>query len=154
MTTWILEKSWVDSSTARRAEEMYHEQLRTDYQRADQLFAVLLLLEWSAAVACALLVSPYAWAGDTRSVHLHVWAVYILGGVIVSLPVTLTILWPAAVMTRHTVAVGQMLMSVLLIHLARGRIEFHFHIFVSLAFLALYRDWKVLITASAVVAAD
>ena len=47
-----------------------------------------------------------------------------------------------------------MLMGALMIHLSGGRIEFHFHVFVSLAFLSLYRDWKVLITASAVVAVD
>ena len=154
MTTWIVENSGIDSSTARRAEQNYHEQLNAGYERADQLFAFLLLLEWSVAVAFALLVSPYAWAGETRSIHLHVWAAIILGGVIVSLPVALTMLRPAAVITRHAVAIGQMLMSVLLIHLAGGRIEVHFHVFVSLAFLALYRDWKVLVTASAVVAVD
>ncbi len=47
-----------------------------------------------------------------------------------------------------------MLMSGLLIHISGGRIETHFHIFGSLAFLAFYRDWRVLITASAIVAAD
>ncbi len=47
-----------------------------------------------------------------------------------------------------------MLMSALLVHLSAGRIEAHFHIFGSLAFLALYRDWKVLISASLVVALD
>jgi PAS domain S-box-containing protein len=57
-------------------------------------------------------------------------------------------------MTRHAVASGQMLMSALLIHLTGGRIEAHFHVFGSLAFLALYRDWRVLITASVIVALD
>ena len=47
----------------------------------------------------------------------------------------------------------QSLMSALLIHLSGGRIETHFHIFGSLAFLACYRDWRVLVAASAVVAA-
>ena len=41
-----------------------------------------------------------------------------------------------------------------LIHLTGGRIETHFHIFGSLAFLAFYRDWRVLVTASIVVALD
>ncbi len=154
MTTWILDNSGIDGSTAQRAQEKYHEQLRAGYQRADQLFAVLLVLEWSAAVAFALLVSPYAWAGEIRSVHLHVWAAIILGGMIVSLPVALTIRRPAATITRQCVAISQMLMSVLLIHLAGGRIEVHFHVFVSLAFLALYRDEKLLITAAIVVAVD
>src|SRR5262249_25667762 len=52
------------------------------------------------------------------------------------------------------VAVGQMLMSALLIHLSGGRPETHFHVFGSLAFLAFYRDWRVLLTGSAVAAAD
>ena len=44
--------------------------------------------------------------------------------------------------------------SALLIHLTGGRIETHFHVFGSLAFLAFYRDWRVLIPATVVVAAD
>ena len=47
-----------------------------------------------------------------------------------------------------------MLVGALLIHVSGGRIETHFHIFGSLAFLALYRDWRVLIAASAIVAMD
>ena len=54
---------------------------------------------------------------------------------------------PGAAVTRHVVAVGQMLCSALLIHLSGGRTEMHFHIFGSLAFLAFYRDWRVLVTA-------
>jgi signal transduction histidine kinase len=47
-----------------------------------------------------------------------------------------------------------MLMGALLIHLTGGRLETHFHVFGSLAFLAFYRDWKVLIPATIVVALD
>ncbi len=61
---------------------------------------------------------------------------------------------PGAYLTRHVVAAGQMLFSALLIHLSGGRTEMHFHIFGSLAFLAFYRDWRVLVTASAVVVLD
>ncbi|MGH7941330.1 MAG: ATP-binding protein, partial [Limisphaerales bacterium] len=45
-------------------------------------------------------------------------------------------------------------MSALLIHLTGGRIETHFHVFGSLAILAFYRDWTVLISATAVVYVD
>ena len=48
----------------------------------------------------------------------------------------------------------QVLWSALLIHLTGGRIETHFHVFGSLAFLAFYRDWQVLVPATVVVAAD
>jgi signal transduction histidine kinase/CheY-like chemotaxis protein len=57
-------------------------------------------------------------------------------------------------LTRHVIAVSQMLTSALLIHLTGGRIETHFHVFGSLAFLAFYRDWRVLVSASLVVALD
>jgi two-component system sensor histidine kinase/response regulator len=77
-----------------------------------------------------------------------------LGGAITSLPVYLALTRPCATITRHIVAIGQMLMSALLIHLSGGRIETHFHVFVSLAFLAFYRDWRVLIPATVVAAAD
>jgi two-component system, sensor histidine kinase and response regulator len=154
MTTRSPEKDDECVSTAVRAEQRYQEQMLAGYKRIDQLFAVLLVLEWSAAVSFAFAVTPYTWAGESRWVHLHVWAAIVLGGVIVSLPITATILRPGAAMTRHAVAIGQMLIGVLTIHLSGGRIEFHFHVFVSLAFLALYRDWRVLITASSTVAVD
>src|SRR2546429_3885950 len=57
-------------------------------------------------------------------------------------------------MPRHAVAVGQMVMSALLIHITGGRVETHFHVFGSLAILAVYRDWRVLITATIVVYID
>lgn len=57
-------------------------------------------------------------------------------------------------MTRYTIAAAQMLMGALLIHLTGGRLETHFHVFGSLAFLALYRDWRVLVPATIVVATD
>src|SRR5262249_30890004 len=57
-------------------------------------------------------------------------------------------------LTRQCIAVAQMLWSGLLIHLMGGRIETHFHVFGSLAFLAFYRDWRVLMTATLVVVAD
>ena len=59
-----------------------------------------------------------------------------------------------AQLTRQSVAIAQMFTSALFIHLTGGRIETHFHVFGSLAFLAFYRDWRVLLTGSVVVAAD
>jgi len=103
-------------------------------------------------VAAALWISPQTWAADAASTHVHVWAALVLGGLIAVLPVALAILRPGTVLTRHTIAVGQMLASALLIHLTGGRIETP--VCGSLAFLAFYRDWRVLISASAVVAID
>ena len=76
------------------------------------------------------------------------------GGAVAALPVFFTITRPGEAITRHTIAVGQMVTSALLIHLSGGRIETHFHVFGSLAFLAFYRDWRVMVTGTVVVALD
>lgn len=123
-------------------------------QRTDRLFSWLLLMEWAGAMVAAVWITPRTWIGETSEIHLHVWAAIILGGVIVSAPVYLARTRPGEVVTRHSIAAAQMMMSALLIHATGGRIETHFHIFGSLAFLAFYRDWRVLLTATVVTAVD
>jgi two-component system sensor histidine kinase/response regulator len=120
----------------------------------DQLFAILMLLQWVAAIAIAFLVSPKTWIGGEATVHVHIWAAVVLGGLLSGLPIVFSQLMPGATITRHVIAMAQMLWSALLIHLTGGRIETHFHVFGSLAFLAFYKDWRVLVTATLVVAAD
>ena len=124
------------------------------FRQTDHLFVILLLLEWIAAIVVALFVSPLTWAGGESQIHVHIWAAFYLGGAIISFPVALALAFPSATVTRHVIAIGQMLMGALLIHLSGGRIETHFLIFGSLAFLAFYRDWPVLVTASLVVILD
>ena len=136
-----------------RARELLTRQQRRVYERTDLLFGLLLELQWLAAVACAVWLSPKSWAASNQT-HPYVWAALLIGGIISAIPLLLVFWRPGSVVTRHAVAVSQMLYSALLIHLTGGRIETHFHIFGSLAFLAFYRDWRVLVTASAVVAAD
>jgi PAS domain S-box-containing protein len=140
-------------STA-RADELFRQHQQAIFRRTDRLFAGLLGFQWVVAIAAALWLSPRAWAGPASETHLHVWAALALGGLIISLPVGLAVFRPGLAWTRHTIAVAQMLLGALLIHLTGGRIETHFHVFGSLAFLAFYRDWRVLVTASAVVAVD
>ncbi len=139
---------------AARERELFLCQQQATFRFADLLFGWLLLAQWLAGVMIALWVSPYTWEGLDRQTHPHVWTALLLGGAIASLPAFLAFFRPGHASTRHLVAAGQMLLGALLIHLGGGRIEMHFHVFGSLAFLALYRDWRVLLTASAVVAAD
>ncbi|HEY6391168.1 MAG TPA: response regulator [Bryobacteraceae bacterium] len=137
-----------------RASELVVEHQNRIHSQTSRLFTILMLVQWVAGIAAALWISPRAWTGGTSSVHLHVWLAIFLGGAITSLPVFLTLARPRDTFTRYVVAVCQMLMSSLLIHLSGGRIETHFHVFGSLAFLAFYRDWRVLVPATIVVAAD
>lgn len=138
----------------RRADELFEQHHGSIACRTDKMFAILMGLEYLAGIIVALVVSPKTWSGTQSSVHVHVWLAAVLGAVILSLPIALAIFAPGKTITRHTVAVGQMIFSGLLVHLTGGRIETHFHIFGSLAFLGFYRDWKVLVSASAVVAID
>ena len=137
-----------------RADVLLKEYQRDLYQRTDRLFAWLMGFQWIAGIIFALWVSPLAWSGTSSAIHIHVWAAVVLGGVLSLFPALLAILRPGETSTRYTIAVAQMLMSALLIHLTGGRLETHFHVFGSLAFLAFYRDWRVLIPATVVVALD
>src|SRR4029077_11144237 len=94
------------------------------------------------------------WAGTFSRPHVHLLAAFELGGAIVAFPIFLAMTRSGSPLTRHAIAIGQMLFGGLLIHLTGGRLETHFYVFGSLAFLAFYRDWKVVVTASVVVAAD
>jgi PAS domain S-box-containing protein len=124
------------------------------FVRTDGLFVRLMVVQWMAGILAAGWISPQTWAGATSSVHVHVWAAVLLGGLLTWFPVAVAVRHPGTALSRHTIAIGQMLTSALLIHLTGGRIETHFHVFGSLAFLAFYRDWKVLMTGSVVVAVD
>ena len=144
----------LDAPRNRRALELFAAHDGGIKRETDGLFARLLVFQYLAAVCAALWISPHTWIGDRSRIHVHVWAAIFLGAAIASLPVALALLRPGRALTRHTIAVGQMLTSALLIHLTGGRIETHFHVFGSLAFLAFYLDWKVILTATAIIAGD
>ncbi len=135
-------------------DDLFREAELQNFRGMDNLFLVLMGAEWLAGIILAAVVSPRAWAGDTSGVHLHLQAAIVLGGLCCLVPMAFCWLRRGEAITRHVVAVGQMCYSALLIHLTGGRIETHFHVFGSLAFLAAYRDWRVLVTATVIVATD
>src|SRR6195256_1496763 len=137
-----------------RAEELFEQQRREAFRNTDRLFGRLMLFQWVAAILFAIYVSPRTWSGESSKIHPHVWAAIFFGGAISIFPIWLTHVWRGRTFTRHVVAVAQMLMSALLIGLTGGRIETHFHVFGSLVVLSFYRDWRVLIPATIVVALD
>ena len=137
-----------------REREIFDEQRSRVHRRTDRMFAGLMVLQWLAAVIVSLVVSPRTWAGAHSATHPHVWLAIFMGGALASLPVYLAWRFPGAAATRYVIAVSQALFSSLLIHVSGGRIETHFHVFGSLAFLAFYRDWRVLVPATALIALD
>jgi signal transduction histidine kinase len=137
-----------------RARELFSAYQHDIHRRTDRLFAGLMVFQWVLGIVFALWVSPLAWDGPLSRTHLHVWAALVVGGIISLFPALLGWFRPGMPSTRYAIAVAQMLMGALLIHLTGGRIETHFHVFGSLAFLAFYRDWRVLVPATVVVAVD
>lgn len=137
-----------------RAQQIFQSDLQRIVLRTDRMFFWLLIAQWLGAVVVALVWSPRTWIAQYWSLHQHVIAAAVLGGLFAAYPLYLIVRRPGEAYTRHVIAVGQMLQSALLVHVTGGRIETHFHVFGSLALLAFYRDWPVLITGSAVVYAD
>jgi PAS domain S-box-containing protein len=137
-----------------RAGELLEQGLDSENRQMDRSLAILTLFEWAALMGVAAWVSPRAWEGRGSSVHPHLWYASVLGGLIATLPVFLAFTKPGRPLTRHSIAAAQMLMAGLMVHLTGGRLESHFSYFGLLAFLAFYRDWKVLVTATAVAGAD
>ncbi|HEX4666209.1 MAG TPA: ATP-binding protein [Chthoniobacterales bacterium] len=143
-----------EAASAERADQLFRQHQQEIYHKTDALFARLMLAQWVAGIIAALVISPQTWNGQTSQIHIHVWAAIFLGGAITVFPIWMTRVFPGAAITRHVIAVAQMLMSALLIGLSGGRIETHFHVFGSLVILSFYRDWRVLIPATLVVALD
>ncbi len=137
-----------------QARSIFDTQRQAIYGRTDRLFALLMALQWAGAVLAACFLSPRTWAGTESQVHPHILAAVFVGGLISIFPICLALACPGQGITRQVIAVSQLLMSSLLIHLTGGQETTHFHIFGSLAFLAFYRDWRVLVTATVVTATD
>ena len=72
--------------------------------------------------------------------------------VIISLPIYLCIKQADKTMTKHAVAIAVQLLAALHIQQSMGMTEMHFQVFVLLAFMSYYRDWKVIVTGTAVIA--
>lgn len=150
-----LNLTWSESAKIdAHAGELYLAHRDASMRWTDRMFAGLMVIQWLAAIVAAVWISPYTWFGLESSIHPHLWGAVVFGGAIAVMPIYLAWRAPGHTLTRHVIAISQMLFGSLLIHLTGGRIETHFHVFGSLAFLAFYRDWRVLIVGTIVVALD
>jgi PAS domain S-box-containing protein len=147
------------SQRARLAEEtpatrrLLAEYRQEVWDRTDRMFLWLLLGQAVVAIATALWMAPKPWDGPLGFPVLA-WKALGLGIVIGALPLLAVYSRPGSRSTRREIAVGQGLMTSLLIHVASGRDEMHYAIYISLLFLSMYRDISVLVLASAITAID
>lgn len=136
------------------ADVLYHKGRLAYSRRIDKLFIALFCVQWPVAIALAFFMTPATWAGTESSTHLHVYMAVGLGALATLFPAWLAWKRPGAEITRHVIAASAMIFTALFIHLSGGRDEGHFHFFMMMAFVALYFDWKVVITAIVVGALD
>ena len=108
-------------------------------KRADRTMSLLLLAHLPVALALAAIHGTWLLA-------------IVVGGLASFGPLVLASRRPGALVTRLVVAVAFMTYSVLFIQQTHGAVELHFHIFAVLAFLVVYRDWRVPVAAAAFIA--
>jgi methyl-accepting chemotaxis protein len=99
-------------------------------RNADRLLAFLLVLHFPAALALAPLHGSWA-------------AAVLVGGALSGGAVVVSRTAPGTVLSRCYMAVAYIGYSALLISETHGMIEIHFHIFGALAFMLIYRDWRI-----------
>jgi hypothetical protein len=124
------------------------------YRRTDRMFAKLMFCLWLAGIAVAIGISAQAYFGVASPDGSSLWLAIFLGGALAALPIFHCWRRPGRALTRHVVAASQMLTVAFLIYLTGGLTESYFLIFGSMALLAFYRDWHLLVTATVVVAAS
>jgi methyl-accepting chemotaxis protein len=113
---------------------------RADWVRGDRLMAVLI----GAHFLLALALAP--WNGTWLSA-------IVIGGLTTGGFFAAAWLAPGSFATRMLAGIALMNYSGLLIHQSGGMLEYHFHVFAALAFLLVYRDWRVPVFAAAWIAA-
>lgn len=146
----VAEPQCSSSMIRTQAAENFEAAFRALAIKVDRLMCALLSVEWLWLIALALAVSPHQGFG----MRPNLWTALLAGPALFAPAILTAKLNPAKPLTRHVLAAAQMLVSALLIDFSGGHLETHFHIFGSLAILAFYRDWRVLVTASAIAILD
>ena len=114
--------------------------LLQDLQRsADRLMLATCTLLLAACVGMAMLMGGLAQA-------------LMVGIPALAVPLGLYLAAPGTLAVRLAVAAALMIFAALMIQLSQGLIEMHFGIFVLLAFLVAYCDWRPVVFAAAVIA--
>jgi methyl-accepting chemotaxis protein len=118
-----------------RAEQL----LQEERARADKALSLLLLLNFPLVIGLA-------------AVHGY-WLLALLAGAALSfVPLFVVRSKPGSLASRLTIAAAFMGYAALLIQEVHGSTESHFYVFVGLAFLLMYRDWRVPLFGGLVIA--
>ena len=132
-------RSHVDSRSTERKELPVAITLATRRARTDRALGLLI----ACHVPVSLLIAP---------LHDTWWSAILVGGFLGGTALAITRRSTGGFATRALVSVLLLSYSGLLIHQSGGMIEVHFHIFSALAFLLMYRDWRMPVIGATVAA--
>jgi PAS domain S-box-containing protein len=132
----------VDSAQCEaRAREVRHAVVASLTVGTHRTFRVLFAIQWPVAL---MLAWNTALPGESR-----VMITLVLGAMLGVPALLFARAAPLAWWVRQFMALAQVGWSMLFLWLLEGRSEAQFHLFVSMVFLVFYRDWAVLVTATA-----
>ena len=137
-----------------RSQKLFDKKQFLINKQTDSLFVYLFVFQFIFVNAAVWIISPKTWIGFVSEIHIHCYATFALSLLLTAFPIACVQLDSGSFFTRCIIAVSQLLYSALLIHITGGRIETHFHVFGSLAFLAFYRDMRVIAVATLVTGLD
>ena len=110
--------------------------LDQDYKDADKTILILLFIHWFVATFLA-----------SHTFDTYMFG-FISGGLIMTVNSFLYYNYRGMPIVRYSFAISLMLFSLLFIQQQLGRIEIHFHVFISIAFLTLYKDTFLIVLAA------
>jgi len=112
---------------------------RDTWERGDRLLGALVAAHFPFVLLLSIVYGGFV-------------TTFVAGGLISGVTLFVTWRFRGTLFSRLTVAAALMSYSALLITMSGGRLEYHFHVFCALAFLLVYRDWRVPLFAAAVIA--
>lgn len=131
------------------ARKYYLQHREVVFRKTDQRLSILLVLQWGIIVLLTILANFQSQAPDG-----YLIPIVLLGGGFVLISAYSATFFRGQAATRHIIAVSQVILSSILIYSTHGRIESHFHVYISLILISLYREWGLLLNAVGLIAAD
>ncbi len=116
-----------------------NDNISTEEQKTYSVFKAVLVVQLLMAIGIGYLT-------DTLLFGL------LCGLLIIALPAFLSVKSPHLALSRHAMAIATQLLAALHIQQTQGMTEMHFQVFVLLAFLSFFRDWRVVVSGTVVIA--
>lgn len=107
--------------------------------KAHKILLLVLLLQMVIAITIGFFNDVVVFAVITSSI-------------IISMPLWFYYFKPKSNLTAYVITIALQLMAALHIHQLQGMLEMHFQVFVLMAFVAYYKNWKAIVISAGVVA--